>query len=51
MFEEEKKLDFGEDVASMLSSKTTESVASIFQANAEFMEQVEKQKVLKGRFE
>ena len=54
LFEEEKKLvgvDLGEDTSSLVSNKTTESVASIFQANAEFYEHVEKQKVLKGRFE
>jgi len=52
LFEEEKKLvgvDLGEDTSSMLSSKTTESVASIFQANADFIEHVEKKK--KGKFE
>jgi len=40
LFEEEKKMvgvDFGDDTASYMSSKTTESVASIFQANADFL--------------
>jgi hypothetical protein len=44
LFEEEKKMvgvDFGEDTASMVSSKTTESVASIFLANADFLSHVE----------
>ena len=54
LFEEEKKMvgvDLGEDTTSLVSSKTTESVASIFQANADFMEHVEKKKTLKGKFE
>ena len=54
LFEEEKKMvgvDLGEDTTSLVSSKTTESVASIFQANADFMEHVEKKKALKGKFE
>ena len=40
--EEEKKLDgvdLGPETESMMSSKTTESVASIFQANADFIHQ------------
>ena len=54
LFEEEKKMvgvDLGEDNTSLVSSKTTESVASIFQANADFMEHVDKKKALKGKFE
>lgn len=51
LFEEEKKMvgvDFGDDTASYMSSKTTESVASIFQANADFLSHQDSKKVGKG---
>ena len=54
LFEEEKKMvgvDFGEDTASLMSSKTSESVASIFQANADFLSHAEKKKVSRGTFD
>jgi rhodanese-related sulfurtransferase len=44
LFEEEKRMvgvDLGPDTSSMVSSKTTESVASIFQANADFIQHTE----------
>ena len=43
--EEERKLegvDFGPETESIQSSKTTESVASIFQANAEYIQHLER---------
>lgn len=56
LFEEEEKkmvgVDLGPETASMTSNKTTESVASIFQANADFMSHAEvKGGEKKGRFD
>ena len=44
LFEEEKRMvgvDLGPETSSVVSSKTTESVASIFQANADFIQHTE----------